>query len=184
MGAAHVPNACTGGLVGATVPPMNNHEAGGTSLLAEAFTRRMTQLGMTRRQLTRLTGLSRQTLHNIEREGRTDLKPATYAAIDKGLRWRAGTALALANGDASVLEAPDEQAIIERESAYRWQIVERIQTMSLVDLERMVALLEGQTLGDDSLSTDDVIARVEERVMRRLEERLRSHDPTHDGSPA
>lgn len=158
---------------------MNNHpisttETKGESILAEAFTRRITQLGMSRRQLTARTGLSRQTLHNIEREGRTDLKPATLQALDKGLYWRPGTCLALINGDESVLDDADATLHRDKESAYRWRIVEKIQRMSLTELERMVSIMEGEALGDDVLHerTDDVIAAVEANVLARIEARL------------
>lgn len=157
---------------------MNNHptdstEAKGVSLLATEFTKRVTQLGMSRRQLTQRTGLSRQTLHNIEREGRTDLKPATLQSLDLGLYWRPGTCLALIKGDSSVLETSDALAHADKEHAYRWRIVEKIQRMSLAELERMVSMMEGEALGtQEPMSTDDVIARVEANIMRRIESHL------------
>lgn len=158
---------------------MNNHgpnaDASQASVLAREFTRRISQLGMSRRELTKRTGLSRQTLHNIEREGRTDLKPATLQALDRGLYWRPGTCLALLAGDVSVLDSADAMLHADKESAYRWRIVERIQRMSLVELERMVSMMEGESLGDNQpLSTDEVIARVEETVLRRIEQRLQA----------
>lgn len=156
---------------------MNNHlpstDDVPSSLLAKEFTRRIEQLGMSRRQLTQRSGLSRQTLHNIEREGRTDLKPGTYQALDTALHWRPGTCLALAKGDASVLDTADAMMHRDKESAYRWRIVERIQRMSLVELERMVSMMEGDALGDDApTDTNDVIATVEANVMARIERRL------------
>lgn len=156
---------------------MKNGLAGATSLLATEFVKRMTQLGLSRRQLTMMTGLSRQTLHNIEHGGKTDLKPHTYQAIDKALHWQPGTCLALANNDPSVLQYADELAYSEKQGAYRWRIVERIQRMSLDELERMVSLMERESLGiDEPLSTDDVIANVERTVIARIEARLAEND--------
>jgi hypothetical protein len=113
-------------------------------------------------------------LHNIEREGRTDLKPATLQALDRALYWRPGTCLALINGDASVLDTADAMMHRDKESAYRWRIVEKIQRMSLVELERMVSMMEGEALGDEpsERTTDDVIATVEANIMERIERRL------------
>lgn len=153
---------------------MNSHDADSNdrSLLAIEFTKRITQLSLSRRELVKRTGLSRQTLHNIERESRVDLKPATLRALDQGLHWRPGTALALSQGDLSGLDQADGLANAERESAYRWRIVERIGKMSLGELERLVATMESEAFGiTRELSTDEVIARVERNVLERLEQR-------------
>lgn len=153
------------------------------SLLASEFTNRINQLGMSRRQLTLRTGLSRQTLHNIEHGARTDLKPSTLKALDDGLFWRAGTALALSHGDASVLEDSDALTLVEKESAYRWRVVERIQRMSLEDLERLVSMMESEALGEDSpMTTDEVISKVEANVMRRIEMRLAASNGSGGGT--
>lgn len=105
--------------------------------LAMAFTKRLAQLGISRREFTRLTGVSRQTLHNIEVEGRTVLAPATLAALDRGCRWQPGTALALAHGDDSVLADADVWSREAKANELRWLLVERITRMSLEDLETM-----------------------------------------------
>ena len=155
---------------------MNNHVGTGvamaSSILAEAFTRRITQLGISRRELTKRTGLSRQTLHNVEHGGSTELKPATLQALDRGLYWRPGTSHALSQGDESALDTADATMHADKESAYRWRIVERIQRMSLAELERIVAYMETQAFGDEPLTTESVIERVEEAVYRRIEQRL------------
>ncbi len=161
-----------------TVHGMTRHTEGGTgndatSLLAREFARRISVLGLSRRQLTEMSGLSRQTLHNIEHGARTDLKPATLRALDNALLWRPGTDMALAKGDASVLADADTTVIDVRENAYRWTVVEKIQRMSLEDLERLVSIMERETLGaTESLGTDDVVSRVEANVMRLVDKRL------------
>lgn len=157
--------------------PMNGHDETqeSSSLLATAFTKRITELSLSRREVVRRTGLSRQTLHNIEHESRVDLKPATLRALDEGLYWKPGTALALSQGDASVLQEADNLAIADKESAFRWRIVERIQQMSMTELERLVSMMEGAAFGETrTLTTDEVIARVEQSVMDRIDQRIRN----------
>lgn len=126
---------------------------------------------MSRRELTKRTGLSRQTLHNIEHEGRTDLKPGTLKALDHGLYWRAGTSLALSQGDAGATDDADVITHADKENAFRWRIVERIQRMRLNDLERMVAIMEGESFNAES-PEDEMMSQVEANVMRRIESRL------------
>ena len=159
---------------------MNNHDSQTTapnaSLLAREFTRRITQLGISRRELVKRTGLSRQTLHNIEHGGRIELRPATLAALDAGLMWHPGTSFALSNGDVSVLETADASMHADREHAYRWRIVERISKMNLGDLERLVSIMESETFdtadNGEPLTTDAVISLIETSVMERIERRL------------
>lgn len=140
------------------------------SVLAREFTKRITQLGMSRRELVKRSGLSRQTLHNVEREGRTELKPATLRALDQALYWAPGTALALSKGDASVLVDADAMGHAEREAAFRWRIVEKVQRMTLEDLERMVSLMDGESLGDDEsgISTAQIVDLVSARVLQQI----------------
>lgn len=129
---------------------MNNQNGPTTpegNALASEYVKRITQLGLSKRQVAIRTGLARQTLNNIE-NGRTDLRPATFKALDEVLLWRAGTAMALAAGDLSALDDADVANAVERESAYRWQVVERIGKMSLNDLERLVSILESEELFD------------------------------------
>lgn len=150
---------------------MNNHTR--TDLLAREFGKRLEQLGLSKREFCRRTGLSRQTLHNIEIEGRTDLLPATFNALDTGLRWNPGTALALSLGDDSVLQQPNAETRERLEGAYRWQVVERIQRMSLADLEKLVTMMEGNALGDaEPLTTTDMMAQVESRLMEAISKKL------------
>lgn len=168
---------------GASVPildamtPATNHQTESDGLLARAFTHRLEQLGLSRREIVRRSGLSRQTLHNIEHGEHGELKPSTLAAIDRVLRWMPGTALALSRGDASALESGDALNESDRASAYRWGIVERIQSMSLAELERMIANMDtAASNGDDAAteSHDDFMARADERI-RALEQALLNH---------
>ena len=103
--------------------------------LSDAFTHRLAQLGLSRRAFAARSGLSRQTLHNIEIECRVDLAPSTFAALDQGLHWPTGKAWALAHGQDVEANETDTE---ERANAMRWVIVQRISSMPLEDLETMV----------------------------------------------
>lgn len=150
-----------------TVQRMNSHD----TLLASAFTERIRQIGLSRRELTKRTGLSRQTLHNIEHEGNTHLKPATLEALDKALHWSPGTAYALANGDASVLEARNGMTAEDMEAVYRWRIVARIQRMPMAELERLIANIEWEAVPDEAvMPPNDVV--LEQRIAKMIDERL------------
>lgn len=134
------------------------------SVLSVEMTKRLKQLGLSRREFERRSGLSRQTLFKIEVEGHTDLRDHTYQVLDEHLKWVPGTALALSQGDARAVESADALTLADRESAYRWRIVEKIQNMSLRDLETMVALMEARTLGEVTASTAEHLGMMEERI--------------------
>ena len=127
------PMLYTSGLIVLLFNAMNNQPQTNTAL-AEAFTKRLAQLGLSRRQFAIRSGLSRQTLHNIEIEHRTDLAPSTYAALDAGLRWPQGKAHALATGEPFTEESESTE---ERADKLRWVIVRRLTTLSLEELETM-----------------------------------------------
>lgn len=149
---------------------MDNDEV--TSLLAREFTKRIEQLGISRRELTRRVNISRQTIHHIENDNRTEMRPSTYAAIDKGLHWRPGTALALSQGNADVLAESDTMTLEDRTDATRWRIVARVYSMTLDELDRLVGMIDGnmQTNGH---SEDDELAMLRGRL-EALETRLSS----------
>lgn len=139
--------------------------------LGGEFAKRISQLGISRREFVKRSGISRQTLHKIEHEGHTDLWEQTYAQLDTSLYWSPGTAKALAQGTLRDMSEADALTQVDRASAYKWRIVERMQSMSLDELERMVAIMEGEHLGtkpDVMISTDQVIAIVEAKVAERL----------------
>ena len=119
---------------------------------------------MSRREFERRSGLSRQTLYKIEHEGHAELRDHTYQLLDEHLKWVPGTSLALAQGEVSAIESADALTLADRESAYRWRIVEKIQSMSLSDLETMVAVMEERTLGVVAESTSKHIELMEQRI--------------------
>lgn len=139
-------------------------QAQARSILGVELAKRLKQLGISRREFVTRSGVSRQTLHKIEHEGHTDLRDQTYAALDEYLYWVPGTAVALAAGDVSAVESADALTRTDRESAYRWRIVERLQSMSLSDLERMVAIMERETLGESPITTARHIELMERKI--------------------
>lgn len=140
---------------------MAHQQAIEPSLLSLEVTKRMKQLGISRREFERRSGLSRQTLFKIERGGHTDLRDMTYQLLDEHLKWVPGTALALSRGEVQAASDADALTTADRESAYRWRIVERIQTMSLDELETMVAIWEERTLGKQAESTAEHLRLME-----------------------
>ena len=139
------------------------HTQGSTlSVLSVEVTKRLRQLGLSRREFERRSGLSRQTLYKIENEGVTVLRDQTYRLLDEHLKWTPGTALGLAQGENTTPE--DALTLADRESAYRWRIVEKIQSMSLADLETMVAIMEQRTLGEPAESTEHHLEMMENKL--------------------
>jgi len=125
-------------LLCAFVSSRNDQKKIKQTMLGKAFTERLYQLGISRREFVRRSDISRQTLHHIEHDGRTALAPTTYAALDEHLKWTPGTAYALANGDDSVLKDRPLVDGNERLQALRWRAVEHLQTLTVEDLERLL----------------------------------------------
>lgn len=137
------------------------------TLLGREITKRLNQLRLSRREFVRRSGLSRQTLHNIEREGYTELWASTFRALDTGLGWPSGTAQALAHGDESALEtlAGDESNImVTRES-----LLSRVAEMPPDELELLTRVLETRLFGRTATSMRDHVELME-RAMRALDE--------------
>jgi transcriptional regulator with XRE-family HTH domain len=138
--------------------------------LACALTKRMEQLGMSRREFERKSGLSRQTLFKIENNQHVKLEPRTLALLDEFLKWVPGTALALSQGDASAVNDADILTRADREKAYRWSIVERLTNMSLEDLETLVAVMEQRALGQAAESATQHVELVTAQLDRMMVE--------------
>lgn len=110
--------------------------------LAQALTARLEQLGISRRELATRTGLGRSTIHNIEGGGRTALRPDTLAKLDEALYWKRGTAVALSNGDDSILADADLLIREDDGSTTRWALVMRVSRLSLAELQQLTAYLD------------------------------------------
>lgn len=151
---------------------------GGQSLLGQEMARRLKQLGISRREFVHRSGISRQTLHKIEHEGHTELRGNTYALLDEHLKWSPGTAVSLAEGIVSAVEQADALTRVDRESAYRWRIVERLQALSLEDLERVVAIMEREILGAP-MTTDEHLDAMDAKLAEM--EQQENGDPVVTG---
>lgn len=101
---------------------------------------RMLKLGMSKRELATRTGLSRQTINNVE-NGKI-LIGRTLAALDNGLYWKAGTALALSEGNDSLLKDADLLIKEDDGSVTRWSLVMRVASMSLNELDQLTVYLD------------------------------------------
>lgn len=122
--------------------------------LAIKVNERLDNLGMSKRELSRRTGLSRQTIHNIVNEGSTNLKPSTFDAIDTALKWDPGTSLAFALG----ADTPKDSE--EKFRQYLSRIAVHLSHMSTQQLELTLIMLEENELGASNLPTTEFTRRI------------------------
>lgn len=144
---------------------MSNRTDRQASLLAAGITERLEQLGMSRRELSRRANLSRQTIHNIEKEGATNLKPSTLEALDVALRWESGTALALALGQGN------RKQVQERITEYLARIAFHLSQMDTDQLELTLIMLEEHELGSRAETTAEftrTVGRLVENTLREV----------------
>lgn len=122
---------------------MASHERPAT-LLATEIQKRLSQLGMSRRELIRRINISRQTLANVEHGAYENFTDHTFSEIDKGLKWEPGTAKAFHQGNQ---QARDVISPEERIENYLTQILARLAEMNVDELEREVLMLEEESVG-------------------------------------
>ena len=134
-------------------------------LLAKRITERLEQLGMSRRELSRRAHLSRQTIHNIEHEGNTNLKPTTFIALDDALKWQPGTALGLALG-----QGQDPKAVEERLNDYLVRIALHLSHMTTEQLELTLIMMEENELGTANHTTEEFTRKVGQLVQQWMKE--------------
>lgn len=132
--------------------------------LAAGLAQRLDQLGMSRRELARRTGLSRQTIHNIEHEGAINLKPSTLDALDDALRWTPGTALALTLGRNKTEQI--ERLLMQ----YLANIAIHLSSMTTEELELTLVMMEENQLGSRIEHTEEFTSKVGKLVQRLLKE--------------
>jgi hypothetical protein len=149
------------------------------SLLAKAFKERIDALGLSRRDVSIRSGLSRQTLHKLEHEGQTKFIPQTLRALEQALMWEPGTCAQLLKGipvSNKPSNAQFEKGVrMAKETILRWGIVERVSHLSLEELERFASALEMEVLGisEETHGSADVQA-----FMRRSVESIQQHIST------
>lgn len=154
------------------------HQDRKRSLLGEAIAKRLDQLGMSRREFCRRFNISRPTLHDLEFNRDKEFASATFEAIDTGLKWQAGTARAFHMGKEDAQFG--NMSIEDRIHAYLEQILARLITMNIDELEREVLMLEEELYGRP-LSTDEAsLAVVRETVSKLLTllQTTEKHEPS------
>lgn len=134
------------------------------SLLASEITKRLAGLRISRREFVRRTGLSRQTLHNVEREGLTDLWPTTFKALDRGLEWPEGTAKQLAAGDVTVID--EVLSLDQRLTMLRNQLMHGILQMDLPELSHLIDVMEKHVFNRSTGGAAEHVQMVEARLDR------------------
>lgn len=144
---------------------MSNQTDRQARTLAAGITERLEQLGMSRRELARRAKLSRQTIHNIEKLGSTNLKPSTFTALDSALKWEPGTSLSLALGVGT-----DPTAIEGKLKDYLCRIAIHLSHMSTAELELTLIMMEENELGHGNHTTEEFSLKVGELVDNCLKE--------------
>jgi len=163
------------------------------SLLAKAFKERIAALGLSRRDVSIRSGLSRQTLHNIEHEGQTKFIPQTLRALEAALMWEPGTCAQLLKGidvaSNTTNSAEYEKGVrMAKETILRWGIVERVSHLSLEELERFASALELEVLGINeethgSAEVQAFMRRSVESMNRRISDNVSGGQTPSDPTP-
>lgn len=143
------------------------------NVLGRMILQRLIQLGISRRQFCMSIGISRQTLYEIEHQGKVNLQPATAQAIDEGLHWQPGTTLAIANGES--ISRPD---LAERIDGYMKRILERLSLMTVDELERESIWLEQELFGRTATDMDESIKLIREAMKRIIPSFEQGNNPT------
>jgi transcriptional regulator with XRE-family HTH domain len=145
---------------------MGTHREVRPSFLGEQIRNRLKQLGISRRDLARVTGLSRQTLHHLEYDSGRGFALSTFKAIDKGLKWPKGTAEAYYRGIADARDQLEGFTTEERVENYLGAILAHLATMNVDELEREVLLLEAEAYGREGLPSADALVTIRESITR------------------
>lgn len=138
---------------------------GRRTLLGEMIANRLSQLGMSRREFSRRFNISRPTVHDLEFNGTKTFTPQTFEAIDQGMKWKPGTALAFHQGKEDGIS--DGISTEERIEGYLEAILQHLLTMNANELEREVLMLEEELYGR-SLATDEASLRTVRETVSRL----------------
>lgn len=135
------------------------------SRLGEQITKRLGQLGMSRRELSRRVNISRQTLHFLEHEPERNFAPSTFEELDRGLKWSPGTARAFHDG--ILLGGNDMNVKVVK---YIKSILAHLESMDIEQLEREVLMLEEESYGRESAAnpSSTEISRIISKLMTAL----------------
>lgn len=122
----------------------------GTTNLGKEIAKRLQQLGLSRRELSKRVRISRQTLHLLEHEPGRNFANTTFEQLDIGLRWEPGTAAAFHKGNIHA-RVKGGKSMDAQVNAYLNAILERLAEMDIDALEREVLMLEEEALGDSAI---------------------------------
>lgn len=131
------------------------------TLLGRKVRERLVQLGVSRRAFCLSNQISRQTLYEIEHQGKTNLLLSTLKALDEGLHWQPGTAARYASGES--ISRPDPA---ERIDEYIGRILERLSLMTVDELERESIWLEEELFGRTGTDMTDSIRMIRQAMKR------------------
>lgn len=144
----------------------------GASLLGTEIDKRLAQLGLSRREFARRANIGRQTLHKIIHNPEKQILDSTYAALDSGLKWQAGTARAFHEGNPNARDMVGAMSTEQKVNEYLVQILQRLSQMDIEQLEREVLLLEEES-GDTPRDSESV--QLIEMQLRKLVDSLMPH---------
>lgn len=131
-----------------------------TTLLGEAIRKRINQLGISRRELAKRSGISKQTIHDLEHSQRA-FKGSTLMAIDQALKWKEGTALAFHTGDDPNRDGGE--SVEAKVTRYFNAIMAHLATMTTDELERELLMLEEESFGRTFPNSADAMVAYEAR---------------------
>lgn len=133
------------------------------TLLGRKVLERLNQLGVSRRAFCIANNISRQTLYEIEHQGKVNLMPSSLVAIDTGCHWEPGTAARYASGDASVNDDRDKRELAER---YIRTIISKLTVMTIDELERESIWLEEELFGRTGQDMADSMGMIRDAFHR------------------
>lgn len=146
---------------------------GRASILGHQIDQRLVQLGLSRREFARRANIGRQTLQEIIHNPDKRISDKTFASLDRGLKWSAGTAKAFHQGNENA-RADIAKSVEDQVTEYLVQILNRLADMDIDQLEREVLLLEEES-GD--MPRDSETRRLIELQVQKLVATLMQLDP-------
>lgn len=132
-----------------------------TTVLGEAIRKRIQQLGLSRRELAKRSGISKQTIHELEHSDK-GFSGQTLELLDAALKWEPGTSLEFWMGNPNARDGGE--AIETRVTEYLTKIIRHLATMGVDELEREVIMLEEETFGRSFPNIEEAIPEYEARL--------------------
>ena len=158
---------------------MSENQGGRPNLLGEQIDKRLRQLGMSRRELSRHVPISRQTLHELEHNPGKGFAESTFDALDHGLKWEPGTAKLFHQGNHMARNHAGDASIDERIDEYLRRIIARLAEMDIDQLEREVLMLEEESYGQipaRNVKTSKLVGRHIEKLLKACKSWERNPD--------